>query len=64
VLGTALTDKTVSGALKTIGENRGLVMTWLKGLLPSPVDEESFILMDSAHIMSAEEMSPTELFLL
>jgi hypothetical protein len=50
-----LTDKTVSGALKSIGENRGLVMTWLKGLLPPSTARESFILMDSTHVMSASE---------
>ena len=52
---STLTDKTVSGALKSIGENRGLVMTWLKGLLPESVVRESFILMDSNHVMSASE---------
>jgi hypothetical protein len=41
--GTALTGKTVSGAMKTIGENRELVMTWLKGLLPESSARESFI---------------------
>ncbi|MDR1637694.1 MAG: hypothetical protein LBR93_10195 [Treponema sp.] len=40
---TAFTDKAVSGALKSIGENRGLVMTWLKGLLPESADRESFL---------------------
>jgi hypothetical protein len=53
--GRALTDKTVSGALKSIGENRGLVMTWLKGLLPESADRESFFLMDSTPVMSALE---------
>jgi hypothetical protein len=50
-----LTDKTISGALKSVGENRELVMTWLKRLLPESSARESFILMDSTHIMSASE---------
>jgi hypothetical protein len=53
--GGVLTDKTVSGALKSIGENRGLVMKWLKGLLPESAARESFVLMDSTHVMSASE---------
>ncbi|MDR1637948.1 MAG: transposase [Treponema sp.] len=51
----ALTDKAVSGALQSIGENRGLVMTWLKLLLPESAARESFLLMDSTHVMSASE---------
>jgi hypothetical protein len=54
-LDTTVTDKTVSGALKSTGENRGLVMKWLKSLLPESSARESFVLMDSTHLMSASE---------
>jgi hypothetical protein len=52
---TVLTDKAVSGALKSAGENRELVMKWLRGLLPEKGAKESFVLMDSTHMMSASE---------
>jgi hypothetical protein len=51
----ALTDKAVSGALKAAGENRELVMKWLRGLLPERAAKESFVLIDSTHVMSASE---------
>jgi hypothetical protein len=52
---TALTDKTLSAALKSVGENRQAVVQWLKGLLPPSAAGESFLLMDSTHVMSASE---------
>jgi hypothetical protein len=52
---TTLTDKILSGALNTAGENRELVVKWLKGLLPPSAARESFILLDSTHVMSASE---------
>jgi transposase len=54
-VGRELTDKTISGALKSVGENRESVMTWHKRLLPESSARESFILMDSTHVMSASE---------
>jgi hypothetical protein len=53
--GTALTDKTISAALQAAGERRELVIQWLKGLLPASAAGESFLLMDSTHVMSASE---------
>jgi hypothetical protein len=52
---TALTGKTVSGALKPAGENRELAVKWLRGLLPETAAKESFVLMDWTHVMSASE---------
>jgi hypothetical protein len=50
-----LTDKTISAALQAVGERRELVVQWLKGLLPASATEESFLLMDSTHVMSSSE---------
>ncbi|MDR2741275.1 MAG: hypothetical protein LBB98_03880 [Treponema sp.] len=52
---TACTDKAISGAMQAAGENRGLVMKWLKDVLPPSAARESFVLMDSTHVMSALE---------
>jgi hypothetical protein len=52
----ALSDRTVSLALKTAGENREVVIRFFKTLLPEQEGSgENFILMDSTHLMSASE---------
>jgi hypothetical protein len=53
--GTALADKTIGAALKSVGENRQAVVQWLKGLLTPSAAGESFLLMDSTHMMSVSE---------
>jgi hypothetical protein len=53
--GTDLTDKTISAAPQAAGERREMVIQWLKGLPPESAAGESFLLMDSTHVMSASE---------
>ncbi|MDR3356306.1 MAG: hypothetical protein LBO04_03870 [Spirochaetaceae bacterium] len=53
--GAALTGKTIVAALKSVGENRQEAVLWLKGLPPVPAAGESFLLADSARVMSAPE---------
>jgi len=51
-----LSDKAVSAALKTIGEQRQKVVQWMQALLPGHKERgEDFIFMDSTHCMSASE---------
>jgi hypothetical protein len=48
-----LSDKYLTGLLRFTGENRELVPSWMRGLLPG--GNENFVLMDSTHGMSAPE---------
>jgi transposase len=48
-----LSDKYLTGLLRFTGENREAVLSWMRGLLPG--GNESFVLMDSTHVMSASE---------
>jgi hypothetical protein len=48
-----LSDKYVSSVLNFVGERRELVLAWMRLLLPSGND--TFVLMDSTHVMSASE---------
>jgi hypothetical protein len=51
--GVRLSDKYLSSLLRFIGENRELVCSWMRTLVPS--GNENFVLMDSTHVMSASE---------
>jgi hypothetical protein len=48
-----LSDKYLSSLLRFVGENRELVCSFLRRLVPS--GNENFVLMDSTHVMSASE---------
>jgi hypothetical protein len=50
-VGVRLSDKYISSLLKFVGENREMVLSWLRIFLPSCSD--NFVLMDSTHIMSS-----------
>jgi transposase len=51
-----LSDKTITTLLKNVGENRELVLRWMRSLLPEKASNlENFVLMDSTHILSAAE---------
>jgi transposase len=53
---TVLSDKEMSAALKSVGENRELVVQWMRSLLPDAASAaEKFVLMDSTHVMSASD---------
>jgi hypothetical protein len=46
----ALTDKTVTSTLRTVGENREKVVGWMKSLLKElPEEGKNFVMMDSTH---------------
>ena len=49
---TALTDKTITDTLKYIGENRQLILDWMKSRIfdsPNSLPEE-FVMIDSTHV--------------
>jgi hypothetical protein len=48
-----LSDKYLTALLRFIGENRELVCSWMRALVPA--GNENFVLMDSTHVMSASE---------
>ena len=51
-----MSDKTISLNLKWFGENREMVVGWMKNLLKDvPEDEQNFVLMDSTHAVSVSE---------
>ncbi|GHT99276.1 hypothetical protein FACS1894126_5430 [Alphaproteobacteria bacterium] len=51
-----LSDKEITSTLKNVGENRELVLQWMKKLLPEGASgNENFVLMDSTHAISASE---------
>jgi hypothetical protein len=50
---TRLSDKYLTSLLRFAGENRELVCSWMRTLVPS--GNENFVLMDSTHVMSASE---------
>jgi transposase len=51
-----LSDKIIATLLRNIGENRELVLQWMRSLLPeNAANTENFVLMDSTCIMSAAE---------
>jgi hypothetical protein len=53
---TLLSDKEMSAVLKSVGENRELVLRWMKGLLPDVASmAEKFVMMDSTHVMSSSD---------
>ena len=53
---TSLSDKQITSFLKYVGENRELVVQWMKYLLPETKENgEKFVMMDSTHVMSASE---------
>ncbi len=53
-----LTDKKVSHVLRTVGENRTAVVSWMKSLLSANEDEKTdrFVMMDSTHVVSKSEL--------
>jgi transposase len=53
----SVSDKSVSNALKFVGENRTQVVEWMKSLLPdAEIGKEEFVMMDSTHITSNSEL--------
>jgi hypothetical protein len=51
-----ISDKEMSAALKSVGENRELVVRLMKGLLPDVSSAaEKFVMMDSTHVMSSSD---------
>lgn len=50
----ALTDKTITNTLRYIGENRQLILEWMKSRIPVPESlnssEKEYIMIDSTHI--------------
>ena len=53
---TALNDKKITELLKYTGENRQMVLEWLKRLFPYAGDGRGgFVMMDSTHIVSGSE---------
>jgi transposase len=53
----SVSDKSVSSALKFVGENRANVVEWMKSLLPdTEIGKEEFVMMDSTHITSHSDL--------
>ena len=51
-----LSDKCITGILRTVGENREKVVGWMRSLLDDlPEDGKNFVMMDSTHVQSLSE---------
>jgi hypothetical protein len=51
-----MSDKVISSNLKSLGENREKVVSWMQTLLKDvPENEQNFVLMDSTHSLSVSE---------
>lgn len=52
-----ITDKTVSGLLRLVGESRTKTVAWMKSLLGEKAEKaDEFVMMDSTHVVSKSEL--------